>query len=152
MDAERVNHATMQARHRADGKPHAQVNQGDFRRFGVVAKQLNVNVTVAGGAATPDGATEVGAKTRQPVQPRQGQFTQGTQFNGLGVGTKQRDVRLHGTFQLRRVRLWCTGRQTQLFDGLALGRTVVEPVVHNQARGHHGNFIGHNIHGRIVHP
>jgi len=152
MDAERIDHGTVQTGHRANVEPNTHVNQRNFGRFRIIAEQLNINVAMAGGMATPNGAPQIGAKARQPIQPLQRQFTQGTQLDGLGVGAEKRNMRLYRTFELIIVRLRRARRQPELFDGLALGGTVVQPIVHNQARRHHSDFIGHSIHGSIVHP
>ena len=64
----------------------AQVDQFDLSRFGVITKQLQMDVIQPGGRATPDGAAEVGAELGQALHPQGGGFAQGLQLGGLGVG------------------------------------------------------------------
>lgn len=121
---------------------HAMIEQGPFGRLGIVAKQLKIDVAVAGGQAMPDRAPQVRTKILEALHPEQGQFAQRVEFGRLGVGAKHRNVFPHSG--LKRGVVWqgCARWQTELLDRAAFGRRVLQAFLNHQAGGHGGNFLG----------
>ena len=153
MHAQRVHQRALKSGHRAGLEAHTHVDQGDFGGLGVFAKQLQVNIGVAGGGAAPDCAAQVGPKARQAAHPVQSQFAQRAQLRGLGVGAKNGDVFLDCRFQLRVVGQ-TAAHTAELLGGAALGRAVVQAFFHHQAGGGGCDLFLVTVHGAIVprHP
>jgi UDP-N-acetylmuramate: L-alanyl-gamma-D-glutamyl-meso-diaminopimelate ligase len=148
---ERIHHLTLKPRDSTHIESHTHVDERNLGRFGVVAKQLNINIGMASGRAAPDRATQVRAKALKALEPCERQFAQGAQFDRLGVGAKNSNVLLH-----RRLNLFVVGQprtraQTQLLTGTALGWAIFKPLFHHQAGCHGSNFFFHGFHSSIVH-
>ena len=151
MDAQRVDRFPLKTRDGAHLKANTHVDQRNFRRLGVVTKQLNVNVGQARGGAAPHRATQMWPKALQPVHPGECQAAQSLQFRRLGVRTKNGDVLLHRRFHGIVVGQRAAPGQAELLGGPALGGAVFQPLFHDHAGGSGGDFFFGGVHGSIVH-
>ena len=151
MHTERIHALAVKSRDSADLEADAQVNQRNFGRLGIVAKQLDVHVGEPGGRTAPHRPGQVRSKALQPFQPSQCQLAQRTQLGGLGVSTKQGDVLFHRQLHLLIVGQPRARTQAQLLAGTALGRAIFKPLFHHQTGGRSGNFFFHGFHFPIVH-
>ena len=148
--AQGIHHLAVQAGHRAGLEAHAAVNQRNLGRFGIITKQLQVNIRPARRRTVPDGATQVRAKLRQPLHPLQRQLPQGLQLGWLGLGTEDGDVLLHRPLQLLVVRQSGARRQTELFDRPPLGGAILQPLFDHHAGGRGSDLFFHIVHASIV--
>ena len=142
----------------AAGKPgdgarlirHVVLDQRDFGRFRVVAKQLNVDIRKPRGGAMPDSATQVGAKGGHALHPHQRQLAQCGQFDGLRVSAKHRDVFAHRVLQLVVVGQAGARRQGHLLDRAALGRAVFKTLFNHHGSSSGGNFSFKRLQGNGI--
>jgi UDP-N-acetylmuramate: L-alanyl-gamma-D-glutamyl-meso-diaminopimelate ligase len=148
---ERIHRVALKTGDRTHLKARTGINQRNLGRFGVITKELDINVGVAGGRATPDGATQVRAKALQALHPAQRQLAQSAQFGGLAIGAKKGDVLLHRQLHLLVIGQRGAGGQSQLLAGTALGRAVFQALFDHQAGGGGGYFFFHRLHFLIVH-
>jgi hypothetical protein len=78
----------------------------------------------------------------KPLHPVQGEATQRAQLRRLGSSAEEVNVLAHGILNGLVVWQGRALRQTELTDGMPLGRAVLQPLLDNQPRSSSGNFFG----------
>lgn len=152
MNTQGLHAVTVEARHCARHITDPFVDQRNFGRFAIVTKQLQVNVGQTCGRAKPHRPAQMGTKFLQTIHPDQRQTAQRQQLLRLGVGTEHRDVITHRI--LHQLVAWQRhpGRQTHGLDRTALGRAILQTLLHHPTRRLCGDLALNIIHRRWILP
>ena len=89
---ERIHRLAMQTRQHAGFIAYTVINQCYFSRFGVIAKQLQINIRHSCRRAMPDSPAQMRTESGHTVHPAQSHPAQGTKFGGLRIGAEQGNV------------------------------------------------------------
>ena len=126
---------------------HAQVQQRDFGRLGIITVQLQMDVGQPGRGAAPHGAGQMGAELGQALHPLGGQRPQRGQFGRLGVGAEESQVFPHLVLQLVVAGQRRASGQAEHAQRALLGWPVLQAFLDDQT-GRGGGDFGGGVHQR----